>query len=54
MFSYLYRILSGLATLVCTAIAFIPFFMGTSTYKDFLKKSTSRMDNLSSSVSLFL
>jgi len=38
MFSYLRRILSGLATLVCTAIAFIPFFMGTNTYTEFLKK----------------
>ena len=38
MFSYLRRILSGVVTLICTAIAFIPFFMGTSTYAEFLKK----------------
>jgi len=38
MFSYLRRILSGLLTLVCTAIAFIPFFMGTNTYAEFLVK----------------
>lgn len=38
MFSYLRHILSGLATLVCTAIAFIPFFMGTNTYSEFIKK----------------
>lgn len=52
---FIFKVLSRLLGLICTAITLIPFFMGTSTFKDFLSQlSLTQGQFILASIALFV